>query len=381
MSQSTSTPKRVKPSKPYRQFPLTANGNGQWSKVIKGHTHYFGPWEDPDGALARYLKDKDDLHAGREPRPEGQTVKDLCNLYLEVQEDKLRSGEISQKHHRDTYWRCCFIVKHIGNHNADSIGPHDFTTFRKSFPDTWGVTSRAAIIKQVKTIFRFAVEERHLDRPPAYGTRFKPPTKTDKQKARAGKSRDGDVFTPSQIHRILRHCDETGQLQLKAMTLLAVNAGFGNADCGRLRDSDIENGWIRTYRGKTGEERDAPLWLETLEAINQWREVRTKQCGDLVFVTKYGQSWHKENGEKSPISQAFKRATRKLNITPSFYKLRHTFQTVCDQAGIARHVTRRVMGHAGQSISDDYSHGATDEQLRHAVSAVHEWLFSEGGAK
>jgi hypothetical protein len=29
--------------------------------------HYFGPWADPDGALAKYDKEKESLHAGRKP--------------------------------------------------------------------------------------------------------------------------------------------------------------------------------------------------------------------------------------------------------------------------------------------------------------------------
>jgi len=60
---------RKKPKKPHPDFPLTANGNGRWSKKIKGKVYYFGPWADPDGALKRYLDVKDDLLAGRNPRP------------------------------------------------------------------------------------------------------------------------------------------------------------------------------------------------------------------------------------------------------------------------------------------------------------------------
>src|SRR5882724_775560 len=54
----------VKPAKPYPEFPLTAHPAGYWCKKIRGKLHYFGPWDDPDGALAKYLEQKDDLHAG-----------------------------------------------------------------------------------------------------------------------------------------------------------------------------------------------------------------------------------------------------------------------------------------------------------------------------
>jgi len=61
--------------------------------------HYFGPWSDPTAALDNYLKQKDDLHAGRTPRPDPATlnVKELANGFLKAKEDAVVAGELSQR--------------------------------------------------------------------------------------------------------------------------------------------------------------------------------------------------------------------------------------------------------------------------------------------
>jgi hypothetical protein len=42
------------PAKPTPDFPLFPHGNGQWAKKFKGKLEYFGPWADPEAALATF---------------------------------------------------------------------------------------------------------------------------------------------------------------------------------------------------------------------------------------------------------------------------------------------------------------------------------------
>ena len=70
------------------------------------------------------------------------------------------------------------------------------------------------------------------------------------------------MFEPAELHTIL----ESAGLQLRAMVLLGINCGFGNADCGQVSKLDLSGGWVNFPRPKTGIPRRCPLWPETTEA-------------------------------------------------------------------------------------------------------------------
>src|SRR3990172_5355962 len=59
----------AKPPKPRPDFPLYAHRVGQWAKKVRGKTHFFGVWANPEAALEKWVAQKDALLAGREPAP------------------------------------------------------------------------------------------------------------------------------------------------------------------------------------------------------------------------------------------------------------------------------------------------------------------------
>jgi hypothetical protein len=113
MSILTASLSKSKPTKPYADFPLFPHATGRWAKKIRGKLHYFGKWDDPDGALQKYLDQKDDLHAGRTPRVpgEGLTVRELLNRFLTAKRQLVDTREITERTFMDYHATC----KRIGD--------------------------------------------------------------------------------------------------------------------------------------------------------------------------------------------------------------------------------------------------------------------------
>ncbi len=377
-----------RPAKPYPHFPLFAHASGQWAKKIRGQLRYFGVWADPDGALDKYLAEKDALHAGRKPRPaaEGTTVKDLVNHFLYAKEQLRDAGELSPRTYDDYKRVCDLVVAHFGKARlAADVDPDDFAALRNKVAKKWGPHRLGSkLIQYTRSLFKHAVDAGLIDRPVRFGPGFKRPAKKVLRLARA--EAGPKLFTADEIRRLIAAAGPA----LKAMLLLGINAGFGNADCGTLPQAalDLNGGWVDFPRPKTGIERKAPLWPETVQAVREAlaRRPDPKDPADagLVFITKYGLSWAKDTST-NPVSQETAKLLKALRINGrkglGFYTLRHVFRTVADEVKDQPAVDF-IMGHEVPHMSAVYRETISDARLRAVVEHVHAWLFppkKEGG--
>ena len=379
---STNSATPIKPVKPYPEYPLTANGNGQWSKKIRGKVYYFGLWQDPEGALNRYLAQKDDLHAGRKPRQDRDTltVKDICNQFLNAKQALVDAEELSLRAWDDYKLTCDLLVAHLGKGRVISdLRTDDFAELRKKMGKQYGLHRLNKTIQYVRSVFKFAFDSELIDIAVRFGPEFKRPSKKTMRLHRA--EQGPKLFTPKEILSLLAGAGAP----MKAMILLGINCGFGNADCGQLPLSavDLETGYVQFPRPKTGINRRCPLWPETTLAIKEYQANRptpkNEEDSGLLFITKYGLPWFKETST-NPVSQEFAKLLRSLHINGrnglGFYTLRHTFRTVADETK-DQPACDSITGHESPHMSTVYRETISDERLRAVADHVHDWLFGK----
>jgi integrase len=372
--------RNAKPAKPYPDFPLFPHATKRWCKKIRGKLHYFGPWEDPDGALAKYLEQKDALHSGRMPRPAAGevTVKEACNAFLNAKKALRDSGELSPRSWDEYKATCDLLVSRLGkNRRVDDLGPDDFASLRAHMAKRWGPVRLGNTVQRTRCVFKYAVDVGLIDRVVRFGPGFTWPSKKTLRVHRAEQGKK--LFTAEEVRRMI----DAAALPLKAMILLGINAGFGNADCGRLPLSaiDWDNAVIDYPRPKTGIARRCALWPETVAAIRESlakrpRPKRPEDAG-LVFLTKYGKSWAKDE-YSGPVSKETTALLRGIGINGrkglGFYTLRHTFRTIADEAK-DQPAADYIMGHEIPHMSAVYRETISDERLRAVVDHVRRWLF------
>jgi integrase len=378
--------------------------SGRLYKTIRGRRHYFGYAVKNGGwqaALDKYQEQRDDLHAGRTPHApgDGTSIKELLNRFLTAKTLQVETGEITHRSFVDYKRVTDRIIAVFGpNRAVADLRTEDFETLRAEIAKRGGLVYLAGEIRRTRVVFNYAWQAGLIDAPARFGPMFKPPKKAAlrKEKQANGGSK---MYEPDELRTIL---EAAGQ-PLRAMILLGLNAGMGNADVGQvpIDAMDLDAGWITFPRPKTGIERRIPLWPETSDAIKAWLAVRPEPkdaaAEGLVFVTRWGGPWHVDD-PRSPVSFEFAKLLRKIDTATAeqaqkngtkprpklarprrgFYGLRHVFQTVGEESGDVI-ATRHIMGHAVNDVSAFYRERVLDSRLRAVVNHVRAWLFADGG--
>jgi integrase len=362
---------------------------------VRGRLIYFGRVaKDPKGkaALDKWLADKDDLLAGRTPRVagDGLTIRELCNRFLSAKKSKMQAGELTPVSFYDYHAACTKIVKAFGaTRLVSDLDASDFEQFRRQLARKWSPVTLANEIRRIRVVFHYAEQNQLVALPIRYGSEFKPPARRVLRKERQSKGLR--LFEAAELRVVL----DKATMPLKAMILLGINCGLGNADITTLpiKAVDLKAGWLDYPRPKTSIDRRCPLWPETVAAIRETLDKRPtpkkRDHAGLLFITKYGQPWGtrtvsepdkkgkiKKNAD-DPVCKEFTKLLTELKLKRpglSFYGLRHTFATV---AGDSRDqvAVDAIMGHARDDMASVYRERIDDARLVAVVNHVHGWLF------
>ena len=385
----------VKPPKPYPTFPLFAHASGRWAKKIRGKFEYFGSWkDDPKGerALQQFLEEQDTLYAGGRRRRKGEhgpTVVDVCSDYLDAKEKLADNGEITRRSFRDYRETSDFIVENLGKRTlVAGLTPRDFERLRAKLAERLGPTRLGHEVQRIRSVFKFAYESQIIEKPVLFGPGFKKPSL---RVLRVQRAKNGErMFSAAEIRKILKASDTT----MRAMVLLGANGGMGQSDLAALPIAalDLKGRWCVYPRPKTGINRRIPLWPETTaairEAIAARPEPKDEPDAGLVFLTDTGLPWVRETREGVHLDHITKRFIRLLNDLGlkrprvSFYALRHTFQTVADEARDPVAVSS-IMGHVASSsdMASVYRQRISDARLLVVTEHVRGWVFGTKGKR
>lgn len=386
--------KGEKPEWPYPDVtPMTAHPSGYWVKYIRGKLYYAGRLDHPQEALDWWYTKGLALKQGRNPPmsetlgDRGPEVRDVVNWWLQNCQSNVESGELSAQTFQSYRVATEKIVRLLRPTTpVSSLRPDDFAYLRAELGKTLGPHALGRHVTIARMIFSWAYNQDLIEKPPKFGAAFRKPGTVAHRRARRGK-------------RTLWERDEVlwmlwvSPQPLESMILLAINAGFGPADCAALQRSHInlQRKTIQYRRPKTEVDRKVTLWPETAQALGEWLEARPSprdpEHDNLVFLTAYGRPWvrsapsykHGRMDKVHPIDQVTFRF-RKIrdavgppeNVT--IYGLRHTFRTVADEAG-DQHAVHRIMGHALPSMSDTYVERIDDQRLQKVTEHVRRWLF------
>ena len=179
------------------KFPLTLHPTGQYCKKVKGKVYYFG--SNKHRALQNYLEQATMLHAGRGSKSgtpvNNMALKTLCNLYLEHQESKVQTGELTAGYFSDQVRSLRKFVRFIGpSCIIAEISALDLQNYKRKLRKSYGSAYRVNLnIAIMKAVFHWARKNDVVQTIPNIDAVAKAKTIPEEK----------PIFSASQIQRLL----------------------------------------------------------------------------------------------------------------------------------------------------------------------------------
>lgn len=333
----------------------------RWRWTYKGKDYYFKG--TPDEALTQWQERSPAIYnpdTADRRAPGLLTVEALVNHWLADQRARAEMGTISPKTLIGYEHTADRLAEYLGEkRTVSSLGPQDFARVLSKYDV--GLYRRRDFIVISRSVFRWAVHKAHiLDREPAYGASFEPPS--DKQfrvhRAKIG-SRD---FTAPEVLRVLKTARRSPEWS--AMAWLSINSAMSHADMAELPWASINGNELRWYRAKTAFRRVCWLWPETVRALSR---LEHKPGSDLVFP----------DIEPARVVHGWRVVLDLAGISRdhSQYDFRRTFITVAS-ASPDTEARKLAVGHRLPNVDDIYIQRFPINRVRAIARVVRAWLLS-----
>ncbi len=364
------------------KFPLFLHATGQWAKKIKGKLWYFG--KDQQKAFEQYSYERLHLEIGINLRKlppskpvepsEGVRLGEGIDLFLASCEAKVARGELSRLSLIDYKLTLALVTASLERSIPIQLTtPSHWASVYTRIAANKNATTINGEIARVRAAFNWLRKNRYIDREPYFGDSLNRPSKSAIRKARSASGKSW--FEANEIKSLL----EAARPSLKAMILLGVNCGLGNSDCAQLERAWLnrKTGWIDYPRPKTGVDRRAKVWPETIAAVDSWLRLRPKVTVPLLFVTRQGNSWSDPDSPDCQIAKCFRQLCIDTNLHikgRGFYGLRRTCETIGSEAK-DQIALNHIMGHIDGSMGGIYRQRISDERLEAVAEVIRKWLF------
>jgi integrase len=245
------------------------------------------------------------------------------------------------------------------------VTPKDIETFLNQRLKS-GVAPKTAIVdlKTVNTAFR---------RAEAYGVILKNPVSAVRPPKDSGSERE--IFTQEEVQRML---SVAPSLEWQTLILLGYFSGARLSDCVQMKWENVqpEQGMMVYHQQKTGKKVIVPMHYHVIEHLKYISTFGTTGCL-CPKLTGRG------TGGKHGLSEAFKRIVIKAGIDPgvvkgkgirnftkrTFHSLRHSFNSVLANAGVAEEVRMKLTGHSSKAMNTRYTHLQV-ATLKNAMTAL-----------